>query len=44
MNYEKHLTYFQFLIYRKIKESSLEDLNYTCVTKPAQELVKKLDG
>ena len=26
MNYERHLTYFQFLIYRKIIESNLEGL------------------
>ena len=37
LNYERRLTYFQFLIYRKIRESSLEDLNYTCVSKMVQE-------
>ena len=37
LNYERHLTYFQFLIYRIIIESSLEDLNCTRVTKMAQE-------
>ena len=40
LNYERYLTYFQFLIYRKIIESSLEDLNYTHVTKLAQESMK----
>ena len=37
LNYERHLTYFQFLIYKKIIKNSLEDLNYTCVTKLAKE-------
>ena len=41
---KRHLTYFQFLIYKKIIESSLEDLNHTCVTKLVQEQAKKLDG
>ena len=31
------MTYFQLFIYRKIIESSLEDLNCRCVTKVAQE-------
>ena len=44
LNYERHLTYFQFSIFRKIIESSLEDLNYTHVTKLTQEQEKKLDG
>ena len=29
LNYESHLTYFRFSIYKKIIESSLEDLNHT---------------
>ena len=37
LNYERHLTYFQFEMYRKIIESSLEDLIYTHVTKLAEE-------
>ena len=37
LNYKKHLTYFQFLTYRNIIESSLEDPNYTHGTKLAQE-------
>ena len=37
LNYERHVGFFQFLIYRKIIESSLEDLNYTRVTKLTQE-------
>ena len=37
LNYERHLTYFQFLIYRNIIESSLEDLNCIHVTKLTQE-------
>ena len=37
LNYERHLTYFQFLIYRKIRKSSLKDLKHTRVTKLAQE-------
>ena len=41
LKYERHLTYFQFLIYRKFIESSLEDLNCTRVTKLAQEQIKK---
>ena len=41
LNYESHLTYFQFFIYRKIIEISLEDLNCTCITKLAQEQGKK---
>ena len=40
LNYERHLTYFQFLIYKKIIESSLKDMNYTSVTRLAQELRK----
>ena len=40
LNYERHLTYFQFLIYRNIIVSILEDLNHTCVTKLAQEQEK----
>ena len=42
LNYGRHLTYFQFFINRKIIESSLEDMNYTHVTKHAQEQAKKL--
>ena len=42
LNYERHLTYFQFLIYKKIIESSLKDLNYICVTKLTQEQAKKI--
>ena len=42
LNYKRHLTYFQFLIYKKIIESSLEDLNYTRPTKLAQEQAKKI--
>ena len=41
LNYERHLTYFQFLICRKIIESSLEHLNHICVTKLTQEQAKK---
>ena len=41
LNYERHLTYFQFLIFKKIIESSLKDLNYIHVTKLAQEQAKK---
>ena len=37
LNYERHLTYFQFLIFRKIIESSLEDLKCTLVTTMTQE-------
>ena len=37
LNYEKYLTYFQSSIYWNIIECSLEDLNYTRVTKLAQE-------
>ena len=40
LNYEKHLTHFQFSIFKKIIESSLEDLNCTRVTKLTQELRK----
>ena len=40
LNYERHLTHFQFFIYRIIVESSLEDLNRTRVTRMAQELRK----
>ena len=36
LNYERHLTYFQFSVYWKTIESSLEDLNLTRVTTPAQ--------
>ena len=43
MNYERHLTYFQFLIYKKIIENSLEDLNYTHITKLAQEKINWMD-
>ena len=31
LNHERHLTYFQFLIYKKIIESSFEDLKRICV-------------
>ena len=44
LNYQRHLTYFQFLIYKKIIESGLEDPNCTRITKLAQEQAKKLDG
>ena len=44
LNYEGHMRFFQLLIYRKIIESSLEDLNSTHVTKLTQEQEKKLDG
>ena len=37
LKYEIHYIYFQFLIYKKIIESRLEDLNCTCVTKAVQE-------
>ena len=37
LNYERYVRFFQFWIYWKIIESSLEDLNYTRVTKPTQE-------
>ena len=40
LNYERFLTNFQFLIYKKIIESSLEDLICTSVTKLAQESTK----
>ena len=39
----KDIEYFQFSIYRKIIENSLEDLNCTYVTRLAQEQEKKLD-
>ena len=38
------LTYFRFLIYKKIIESSLEDLIHTHVIKLAQKKGKKLNG
>ena len=41
LNYERHLTYFHFLVYRKIIENNLEDLNNTCVTKLVQKQTKK---
>ena len=37
LNYERHVRFFQFWIYWKTIESSLEDLNCTHVTKPTQE-------
>ena len=42
LNYKRHLTYFQFLIHRKIIESSSEDLNHTHVTELAQRTSKKI--
>ena len=42
-NYKRHLAYSPILIYRKIIESSLEDLNCTHVTKLAQEEAKKIE-
>ena len=41
LNYERHLTNFQFSIYRKIIESSLKDLNYIRV---ATRIKENLDG
>ena len=38
LNYERHLIYyFHFFIYKKIIESSLENLNCTYVTKLVQD-------
>ena len=37
LNNERHLTYFQFSIYRKTMESTLKDLNSTFVTKLTQK-------
>ena len=42
LNNERHLTYFQFFIYKKIIENGLEDMSSTCVTKLAQEEAKKI--
>ena len=42
LNYERHLTYLQFSIYRKIIENNLEDLNYPRVTKWTQEQAKEI--
>ena len=39
---KRHLTYFQFLIYKKIIKSSLEDLNCACVINLAQKQAKKI--